>query len=100
MVHGFLLQASLLLSSYSAFQRVAVALELVTRDLRAHQQFATKFGRFWRMAQQAANRAVEAAYVALGASVGPGRLVPRAVVPPRMRSKSRASASSAASPSG
>ena len=80
------------LSAYAAFQRVAVALEVVTKDLRRNQEFALKYGRFWRLAQQAANRAVEATFVLLrahGASMelvtNADALIRRSSVPPRLR---------------
>ncbi len=74
-------------SAYSSFQRVAVALDLVESELRRNGEFAAKFGRFWRLAQQTANRAAEAAFVLLRSrraqSVPP--MVPRSLVPRPLR---------------
>ncbi len=89
-------------AAYAAFQRVAVASELVEEELRHNEEFADKCGRFWRLTQQTANRAVEAAYVLLrargavsnatdaGAGAGTAAapstpLVPRGVVPRALR---------------
>ena len=83
---------SIPLSAYIAFQRVAVALEVVTRDLRRNEEFAFKYGRFWRLALQAANRAVEATFVLLrahGANLeqvtNEATLIRRSSVPARLR---------------
>ena len=67
---------------------MAVAAELVEEELRHNEEFAGKCGRFWRLSQQTASRASEAAYVLLrarGAASPPPPMVPRSVVPPLLR---------------
>ena len=78
--------SSLFRAGYAALQRVAIALEQVTSDLRENGEFRQKLGRFWRLGEMTANRAVEAAYVTLRASNGSGSTptVPRSVVPERI----------------
>ena len=81
---------SLVQAGYAALQRVAVAFEQVTADLRANGDFRQKLGRFWRLGEMTANRAVEAAYVTLRASddgaeaAAASATVPRSIVPERM----------------
>ena len=83
-------QPSLLLAGYAAFQRVAIAFEQVTADLRANGEYRQKLGRFWRLGEMTANRAVEAAYVTLRANVREATAaleaatVPRSIVPERI----------------
>ena len=48
---------------------MAIAFEQVTADLRANGEYRRKLGRFWRLGEMTANRAVEAAYVTLRANV-------------------------------
>ena len=80
---------SLVQAGYAALQRVAVAFEQVTADLRANGDFRQKLGRFWRLGEMTANRAVEAAYVTLhasgdGAEAAASTTVSRSIVPERM----------------
>ena len=79
---------SLVQAGYAALQRVAVAFEQVTADLRANGEFRQKLGRFWRLGEMTANRAVEAAYVTLrasdGAEAAASATVPRSIVPERI----------------
>ena len=92
---------SLFNSAYAAFQRIAVGAELVTEDLRQHGDFRQKLGRFWRLAGQAANRAIESVYVLMRATAGTnggstaqnpaGPVVFRSVVPQRIRCLSQES---------
>ena len=79
--------SSLFQAGYAALQRVAIALELVTSDLRVNGEFRQKLGRFWRLGQMTANRAVEAAYVTLRACNGSDSTPPpvaRSIVPERI----------------
>ena len=81
---------SLVRAGYAALQRVAVAFELVNADLRANGEYRQKLGRFWRLGEMTANRAVEAAYVTLRAANGgsgeaaAAPTVPRSIVPERI----------------
>lgn len=87
-------QHALFLSAYAAFQKLSIALELVTRDLRHNEEYVAKFGRFWRLAQLGANRVVEALYVHLrtrGLEPEAAPLMKRSLVPERMRCLRQAS---------
>ena len=76
-------------SAYAAYQTVAIALELVVRELRRNDQYNSKYGRFWRLAQRTANRAIEATYVTMQArnmrNIANLPLVSRNIVPRRVR---------------
>jgi hypothetical protein len=70
-------------------QRVAIGLELVLRDLQtsADEDYVTKKGNFWRLASEAANRVIEATFVALRSRGHPARnlrVLHRGIVPVRV----------------
>lgn len=56
-----------LISAYNLFQRVAIGLELVKRDLETStsEEYVTKKGSYWKLAFEAANRVVEAVFLGL-----------------------------------
>ncbi len=70
-------------------QRVAIALELVLRDLQVpgnDEKYVSHKGSFWKLAFEASNRVVEAVFAALqsrGAQPRRMRLLPRSIIPTR-----------------
>ena len=55
----------LLAKSYLIMQKVNIALEMVTTDLIANEEFGLKRGNFWRLATEVSRRSVESLYVAM-----------------------------------
>ena len=71
-------------SSFVIFQRIAIAIEVVTQHLQLDSlQYTIKQGNFWSLTQEAANRVVQAIYILLKSKHSTHRLptLSREIVP-------------------